>query len=174
MSPTLTIDVDRCVACGRCEIACVVEHSRSRDLAGAIAQPDVPPSRIRLAQRDGTPVILVCVHCDDPACAAVCPAGAITKRPTGEVVLAEDLCVGCGACAVACHLGVPAARADGRAYATCDLCPSRRETGAATACAEACPTGAVVFVKDKTVEGPVHYAAPGGGATVYMKLAGER
>jgi Fe-S-cluster-containing dehydrogenase component len=170
MSPTLSIDIDRCVACGRCEVACVVEHSPSRDLQIAIGQSDVPPSRIRLIEQGGTPIILVCVHCDDPACAAVCPAGAITKRPSGEVVLVEEICVGCGACAVACHLGVPAARAGGRAYVTCDLCPSRRDGGRSTACAEACPTGAIAFDNGKTEKGIVHYKKPGGDCTVYLEF----
>jgi anaerobic carbon-monoxide dehydrogenase iron sulfur subunit len=173
MSPTLSIDTDRCVACGRCEIACVVEHSPSRDLLTAIGQSDAPPPRVTLTQREETPVILVCVHCDDPACAAVCPAGAITKRPAGEVVLIEEECVGCGACAVACHLGVPAARADGRAYVTCDLCPSRRDEGRPTACAEACPTGAIAFDNGKTEKGLVQYIKPGKGRAVYMELVGE-
>ena len=174
MSPALTIDADRCVACGRCEIACVVEHSHSRELFGAVGQLPPPRSRIRVAEHGGAPAPLVCVHCDDPACAAVCPAGAITKRPTGEVVLVEEECVGCGACAVACHLGVPALRADGRAYVTCDLCPSRRADGRPTACAEACPTGAIVFDAGGAEEGLVRYATPGEGITTYIRIAGGR
>jgi anaerobic carbon-monoxide dehydrogenase iron sulfur subunit len=173
MSPALTIDIDRCVACGRCEIACVVEHSRSRSLSAAIGQPDAPPSRIEVAEREGIPVILICVHCDDPACAAVCPKGAITKGPSGEVVLAEGECVGCGACAIACHLGAPATGACGGVYVTCDLCPSRRDEGRTTACAEACPTGAIIFDKDKTGEGLVQYTRPAEGSSVYMKLTGR-
>jgi dissimilatory sulfite reductase (desulfoviridin) alpha/beta subunit len=35
MNGTLTIDIDRCVACGRCILACITAHSRAHDLAGA-------------------------------------------------------------------------------------------------------------------------------------------
>jgi carbon-monoxide dehydrogenase iron sulfur subunit len=171
MSPTLTIDVDRCVACGRCEIACAVEHSHSKDLIGALRQAEPVRSRITVTERDGIPIPLVCVHCEDPACAAVCPAGAIEKLASGEVVLSEGRCVGCGACAVACHLGVPVPRSDGRAYVTCDLCPDRRSEGRETACAEACPTGAIVFGKGQKGRGVVEYVKPGKSGTVYMKLA---
>lgn len=172
MSPTLTIDNDRCVACGRCEIACAVEHSHSRELAGAIGQRDTLRGRISVIEHRGAPAVLVCIHCDDPACAAVCPAGAITKRPSGEVVLDEDLCVGCGACAVACHLGVPAARSDGRAYVTCDLCPSRRAESRTTACAEACPTGAITFDENRAGQGLVRFIRTAEGETVYGRLSG--
>jgi carbon-monoxide dehydrogenase iron sulfur subunit len=172
MSPTLSIDVDRCVACGRCEIACSVEHSRSKDLFGALMQHDAPRSRITVTEREGMPIVLVCVHCDDPACAAVCPAGAIEKHASGEVVLSEGKCVGCGACAVACHLGVPVARRDGRAYVTCDLCPSRREEGRVTACAEACPTGAIRYDEGKKGQGVVKYEKPGQGKSTYVTIVG--
>lgn len=174
MSPTLTIDIDRCVACGRCEIACVVEHCPVSDLAAAIGRPDAPPSRIRLTQMDGMPAVLVCVHCEDPACAAVCPAGAITRGPSGEVLLAEEQCVGCGACAVACHLGVPTLRADGAAYVSCDLCRDRRDAGRPTACSEACPTGAIVFGTAAAGEGLVEYIRPQGRVTVYARVVGHK
>jgi carbon-monoxide dehydrogenase iron sulfur subunit len=174
MSRALTIDTDRCVACGRCEIACAVEHSLSGDLFGALRQPDPPASRITVAQREGTPAVLVCVHCDDPACAAVCPAGAIEKHASGEVVLSESRCVGCGACAVACHLGVPAARRGGGPYVTCDLCPSRRGEGRVTACAEACPTGAILYGEAGEGQGVVTYAKPGKNGSIYVKLAGSK
>lgn len=174
MNATLTIDIDRCVACGRCEIACAVLHSRSQDLFGAIRQPDAPRSRITVTDREGVPAVLVCVHCDDPACAAVCPAGAIKKRPSGEVVLSEESCVGCGACAVACYLGVPVARRDGRAFVTCDLCRCGSGQGKMTACAEACPTKAITFGEGGKGQGVVQYIKPGKGGTVYMKLAGSK
>jgi carbon-monoxide dehydrogenase iron sulfur subunit len=172
MSGTLTIDADRCTACGRCEIACAVAHSASRDLFSAIREGEAPRSRITISQHEGTPVPLVCVHCDDPACAAACPAAAIEKRPSGEVVLSEEMCVGCGACAVACYLGVPAARGDGRAYVTCDLCVSRTDQKTTTACAEACPTGAITFVSGEGRR-PVEYVKPGRAENIYRALGGR-
>ncbi len=173
MSGTLFIDADCCTACGRCEIACAVEHSASRDLFAAIGRGETPRARITISQHEGAPVPLVCVHCDDPVCAAVCPADAIEKRPSGEVVLTEDLCVGCVACAVACFLGVPTVRGDGRAYVTCDLCISRTEQKMTTACAEACPTGAITFVIDGKGRRLVEYAKPGQAENIYRVLGGR-
>jgi carbon-monoxide dehydrogenase iron sulfur subunit len=145
MGVTLVIDAGRCIACGRCELACAVAHSRTKSLFGAITESVPPRSRVTVVERGGMPIPLLCVHCDDPPCAAVCPAGAIEKKETGEVILFEGRCVGCGACAVACHLGVPIPRTDGRAYIKCDLCVERVSEGLIPACAEACKVGAITF-----------------------------
>jgi phenylacetyl-CoA:acceptor oxidoreductase subunit 1 len=42
------------------------------------------------------------MHCADPPCVPVCPTGASRRRADGIVWIAEDACVGCGYCAVAC------------------------------------------------------------------------
>jgi hydrogenase-4 component A len=45
-----------------------------------------------------------CRHCDEPACAAVCPVEAIASRDDA-VALNESLCIGCRLCALACPFG---------------------------------------------------------------------
>lgn len=119
------------------------------------------------------PVPLTCVHCDDPPCAAACPAGAIEKQKTGEVILSAGRCVGCGACAVACHLGVPIARRDGRAYLKCDLCITRTSGGLIPACAEACRVGAITYGEGTEGEGIVVYMRPREGG-IYAKIMGMK
>jgi carbon-monoxide dehydrogenase iron sulfur subunit len=154
------IDAGRCVACGRCELACAVAHSRTKDLFGAVTEPVPPRARITVVERGGIPIPLTCIHCDDPPCAAACPSGAIERRESGEVILDEGRCVGCGACAVACHLGVPILRSDGRAYIKCDLCVGRTSAGLIPACAEACKVGAITFRDEKGIKDRVIYVRP--------------
>jgi hydrogenase-4 component A len=48
---------------------------------------------------------ILCRHCEEPSCAAVCPVKAIIHRD-GSILLNESLCIGCKMCAVACPFGV--------------------------------------------------------------------
>lgn len=51
---------------------------------------------------------IVCMHCEDPACAEVCPADAIKKTPDGVVQSSlKPRCIGCTNCVYACPFGVP-------------------------------------------------------------------
>ena len=43
-----------------------------------------------------------CMHCAEPACATVCPAGAITKGEAGIVSVNPDRCIGCKLCYSKC------------------------------------------------------------------------
>ena len=47
------------------------------------------------------------MHCNEPACASVCPVSAFTKTPEGPVVYDAERCIGCRFCMVACPFGVP-------------------------------------------------------------------
>ena len=57
---------------------------------------------------------MVCMHCEDPTCAEVCPADAIKQNEDGIVQSAlKPRCIGCSNCVLACPFGVP--KYDGRA-----------------------------------------------------------
>ena len=148
MKGTIYIDYEKCVACGRCELACAVEHSRSKEIVASMSEPMPPQPRIRIEASNGFSTPLFCYHCENPQCIEVCPSGAISKLETGQVILDEELCVGCGACQFACHLGVPERRRDGRAMIKCDLCMSRLELAMKPACVTACRTGSLTFEFD--------------------------
>ena len=129
------IDTDRCTACKACEIAC-----KNRNKLGVgprlrqvhqIISGDYPDLKI-------TNVSMGCMHCEKPACMAVCPVGAISKRAQdGIVVVDRSICIGCHACAQACPFGVPQYDADGT-MVKCDYCLEFQEIGKGPACAENC------------------------------------
>lgn len=102
------IDTKRCVGCNLCSMACKVENNLPEGLWWTRA-------RTEGSEVDGTPVgewpdglslsfyTYACQHCDDPACAAVCPVGATYKdAETGIVLQDPEICIGCGTCIAAC------------------------------------------------------------------------
>ena len=130
-------DAGRCIQCRTCELAC----KGTRGLESGVKwrrvvetwdgeYPDVTRTFFSLA----------CMHCDKPACAAVCPTGAIIKRAEdGIVVVDRDKCNGCQDCLPACPYGVPQFGADG-VMQKCDFCI---ETGRKPACVISCPAEAL-------------------------------
>lgn len=84
-----------------------------------------------------------CNHCENSPCQSICPTGAITTRSGGEVVINQDICVGCQSCGDACPFDVPVySKENGKAY-KCSGCYDRVENGLKQSCVEACPTTAM-------------------------------
>ena len=132
MEQIFRVSVERCIACGKCELACAFGHGRD-GLPAA--------SRIRVVRQGperGIP--LTCLQCHDAACVAVCPMAALSRDPeSGAVTLSETHCVRCGLCVAACPFGNMLPEEGGR-VAKCDLC------GGAPRCVPFCPTGALEFL----------------------------
>ncbi len=139
-------DQSRCDGCFTCIVACKDWH----DI------PAGPASWMRVAcvEKGRYPqpfvafLVMPCYHCARPACAAACPADAITKRgEDGIVVVDKERCLGkgpCQACLEACPYGAPQfALEDGAKMEKCDLCLDRLTEGKRPICVEACPMRAL-------------------------------
>ncbi len=164
--PGLLIDITRCVGCGKCLRACKLDN----DLEWRMDQPatgveaalassnwtvvraetveTMEESRLGPRRRaERRYVKLQCLHCLEPACASACFVAALQKTEEGPVLYDGNRCVGCRYCLLACPFSVPTFEWDetfGRVQ-KCDLCPERTANGEPTACAEACPRGAITF-----------------------------
>ncbi len=136
------VEMDKCVQCHACEVACQSYHQS--DLG-------VKMRRVTTIWSGSFPnvtsvsVSMSCMHCGDPACVAVCPAGALSKRPEdGLVVVDDSKCIGCHYCFFACPFGVPQYGADGT-MKKCDMCLDRLEAGEVPACVKTCPAEAIHY-----------------------------
>jgi CRP-like cAMP-binding protein/Fe-S-cluster-containing dehydrogenase component len=85
------VDQTRCTHCNGCVDACGRRHGMSRlELRGIQVEHLLFPT--------------ACRHCDDPVC-LLCSVSGIVRRPSGEIAIVDDNCIGCGACAERCPYG---------------------------------------------------------------------
>src|ERR1041385_8834203 len=102
---------------------------------------DPPETIMRLDSVQTAPQ--VCMHCEDPICAQVCPADAIKKTPEGVVQSSLKLrCIGCSNCVLACPFGVPKYKTEINQMMKCDMCYDRTSIGKRPMCPTVCPSGA--------------------------------
>jgi formate dehydrogenase iron-sulfur subunit len=88
-----------------------------------------------------------CMHCNDPACASVCPVGALEKMREGPVVYDDGKCIGCRYCMMACPFQIPKFEWGSAVplVRKCDFCVERQAIGLAPSCVTTCPTGTLLL-----------------------------
>ncbi|HXG53349.1 MAG TPA: 4Fe-4S dicluster domain-containing protein [candidate division Zixibacteria bacterium] len=165
---SILFDATRCIGCRHCVQACKDwnEHDRTSPYAISATnwitiEPPVLEGLSPLWARNS------CMHCDYPACAAICPVEAITKYEEGPVVIDGGKCIGCDYCIHACPWGV-IARDDltGKA-AKCTMCSDRIGRDEQPFCVQACPAGALDFGASEEISRKASERAGEVGGYVY-------
>ena len=132
------IDPSRCIGCQACVAACA-ECGTHRGV------PMIHLDYVHRATGVQTAPV-VCMHCEDPTCARVCPADAIKQDDAGIVhSAAKPRCVACSNCVLACPFGVPKMKVDFDLMMKCDMCYDRTSIGKKPMCATVCPSGALFY-----------------------------
>lgn len=186
----LAIDLDTCVGCHACAVACKEWNDGSR-MGGPLPDADAggkAPSgtwlnRVRHFERGHYPlsktvnVPMSCMHCEDAACVTVCPTGASYKRDDGIVLVDGDKCMGCNYCAWACPWGARELDPVAGVMRKCTLCVDRiydellPPEDRQPACVLACPAHARLFGDFDDPQSAVSQAvAARGGAPMLPEL----
>lgn len=128
----IVLDVDRCISCHACDVACYESHDEKYCLSRATFDItiDLP---------------LHCKHCTEAPCEEVCPVDALESRE-GEVVYHNNFrCIGCLSCTYACPFGLLRVERVRHIVSKCDLCIDRLKEGEKPRCVESCTSGALSY-----------------------------
>ncbi len=159
----MLIDETRCTGCRGCQVACKQWNDLPGELTRNRGTYTNPPAlsaktwnlieykEIETGSQVGFYFLKrACMHCEHPACASVCPVGALHKLPEGPVVYDGSKCIGCRYCMVACPFGIPTfdwqkGLLDQAVIRKCNFCIDRVSNSLQPACAKTCPSRAIIF-----------------------------
>ncbi|MCC6661404.1 MAG: 4Fe-4S binding protein [Phycisphaerales bacterium] len=147
------IDASRCIGCQACVQACTECDTHKGHTMIHLETVD----RARSTQT----IPVICMHCDSPTCAEVCPADAIKRTPDGVVQSArKPRCIACSNCVLACPFGVPKMKVEFELMMKCDMCYDRSSVGLKPMCASVCPSQALFFGTREEIEARRPQSAP--------------
>lgn len=141
-------DLNRCVGCLGCSVACkVVNGVEIGSFWNKVLRigpfPDSEGAQFPDVYTYFLPV--TCQHCENPACVKVCPTGASQKLADGTVQIDKEKCIGCQFCAMACPYGVRYLNETERVVEKCTLCEQKIAQGELPQCMAQCGARARYF-----------------------------
>jgi len=159
----MALDLERCVGCYACSMACKTENGTPDGVWYApVYEKEV--GKYPNTKRMFIPTL--CMHCEDAPCLKACPTTAISKRGDGIVLVDQDKCCGTRACVAACPYGAmnyvhkiegafgsELIQLEKKSFISvagtvqkCTFCSHRIDAGHyEPACVEVCPTKARIF-----------------------------
>lgn len=193
----MAIDIDRCVGCWACSIACTEQNdvpmgmTWNRILTDGGKHHDMPSGTYPNVDITYYPV--ACQQCENAPCVEVCPTGATYKRDDGIVAIDYDRCIGCRYCMAACPYGarvfnwsepkrIPSFEI-GASYVParhkgvvekCTFCVERVDMGKEPFCVEACPYDARIFGDLNNPESEISQLLRTRGSTQLLQSKGTK
>jgi Fe-S-cluster-containing dehydrogenase component len=100
---SMVIDLNACVGCSACDIACKRENNVPDGFSWANHILQTQGSFPNVKYRH---IPTLCNHCTNAPCVANCPTTAMHKTQDGLTMHDTDKCIGCRACQLACPFDV--------------------------------------------------------------------
>ncbi len=129
----MAIDLDKCVGCGACGMACKTENNTEHQIGGttynwadflALTVGTFPNTKYRV-------IPTLCNHCTDAPCVTACPVTpdkAMFKTADGVTMHNDSRCIGCKACVTACPYSSIDVVAANKQYSVIHYNPSSTST----------------------------------------------
>lgn len=134
---TFVIDVDRCIGCKGCQVACKVQNGVGLGTNRCSVKTIGPIGEYPDIQMYFLPTM--CQQCENPTCVEVCPTGACyVNEEDGSILIDQELCIGCKSCYQACPYQVNCFNEELRVMDKCTMCIEKREKGQVPACVKNC------------------------------------
>ncbi|MEW6441625.1 MAG: 4Fe-4S dicluster domain-containing protein [bacterium] len=151
----MVIDLDLCVGCRGCEVACRQEHDLKPRLGEEL---DLRTGRVPYWTKVETvgpcgvfPDLdmfyfpRMCNHCAAAPCVEACPTGAMAVREDGIVSLETGRCITCLKCMDACPFRAIFYDRQEDSVSKCTFCAHRIDHGLEPACVSTCMSGCRIF-----------------------------
>lgn len=131
----MVIDLQKCVGCGACALACKAENNTRARANGQSHNWADFVMRTEGIFPEVTHWVLpvLCNHCTDAPCVSACPVTpkAMFKTPEGITMHNDELCIGCRACQNACpysHAELDDSSLAGETYSVISFNPRQVDT----------------------------------------------
>ena len=132
---------DVCIGCRLCEIYCIVQHSKSKNIIKAFRDEPRPLPGVIVEEKGPISFALQCRHCDDAPCVESCITGAMQRMEDGRIICDLERCVGCWTCIMVCPYGAIRRDQNLKVASKCDLCIGED----IPVCVKNCPNEALVY-----------------------------
>ncbi len=137
---TMVVDVDRCIGCKSCEVACKLENGVTLGCSWNKVLTVGPTGTFPNVEMYFLPTM--CQECKNAPCVKVCPTGSSYRSEDGAILIDKEKCIGCRYCMMACPYGVRTFNEETKVVEKCTLCAQLQAVGEQPACVKNCPAKA--------------------------------
>ena len=165
---TFVIDLDRCIGCHGCHVACKQENNVSLGLYWNQVVNIGPSGTFPNVEMYFLPTL--CQECENPPCVTVCPTKASYQRADGVVLIDRAKCIGCKLCMKACPYGARSYNTETKVVEKCTTCAHLTDSGEKPACVKNCVGKARLYGDRNDPNSDVSKALRAAGAQNVHKL----